>query len=201
MKKTTFLLLLFGMIGSGFAQNREEAYLKSYTNEKAYKYADAIVDIKSVYDTKKYEDNLRLGYLTYLNKQYNESESYYNKAIGLMPYSIEAKLGLVLPLTQLGNWTGIKTQYLEILKIDPKNTTVNYDLGYIYYNAKDYANALTCFEKAVNLYPFSYYSVLMDAWCNLKLGKYTQASILFNKVLLISPGDASAKEGLSLIKN
>ena len=201
MKKMILSMLLFGMIGGISAQGREDAFSKSYIAEKAYKYTDAIAAIKAVYDAKIYEDNLRLGYLTYLNKQYNESENYYTKAIALMPYSIEAKLGLVLPLTQLGNWTAIKTQYLEILKIDPQNTTVNYDLGYIYYNAKDYASALSYFEKAVNLYPFSYYAVLMDAWSNLKLGRYSQASILFNKVLLISPGDASAKEGLSLIKN
>ena len=40
----------------------------------------------------------------------------------------------------------------------------------------------------------------MLALTNLKLGKTREAKVLFNKALLYSPGDTSAKEGLSLIK-
>jgi hypothetical protein len=40
----------------------------------------------------------------------------------------------------------------------------------------------------------------MFAWTNLKLGKTREAKILFNKTLLYNPDDASAKEGLGLIK-
>ena len=136
-------------------QNFEDAYRKSYVHEKSGQYKEAIEDLRVVNDLKSYEWNLRVGYLCYLNKQYVESENYYTKAIEIMPYSIDAKLGVILP---------------------------------------------SYFEKVVNLYPFTYYALLMDAWCNLNLGKYTQAKILFNKVLLVSPGDASAKDGLSKIK-
>jgi len=38
------------------------------------------------------------------------------------------------------------------------------------------------------------------AWTNFKLEKYREAKILFQKTLLISPGDASALEGLGLLK-
>ena len=40
----------------------------------------------------------------------------------------------------------------------------------------------------------------MLAWSNLKLGKTREAKIYFNKALLYSPDDASAREGLGLIK-
>jgi hypothetical protein len=40
----------------------------------------------------------------------------------------------------------------------------------------------------------------MFAWTNYMLGKTREAKILFNKVLLISPNDISATEGLGLIK-
>jgi len=40
----------------------------------------------------------------------------------------------------------------------------------------------------------------MFAWTNLKLGKTREAQVLFNKVLMLSPDDKSALEGLSLIK-
>jgi len=40
----------------------------------------------------------------------------------------------------------------------------------------------------------------MLGWTSYFLGNYPQAKVLFNKALLYSPGDASAKEGLKLIK-
>lgn len=73
-------------------------------------------------------------------------------------------------------------------------------MGLIDYNNKRYAMAYKYFEKVVNLYPFGYDVLLMFAWTILQLGKSREAKILFGKVLLMSPEDALAKEGLTLIK-
>jgi tetratricopeptide (TPR) repeat protein len=89
---------------------------------------------------------------------------------------------------------------MSILSIDPYNSSVNYKLGLIYYYKPDYATAYKYFEKVVNMYPFDYYSSLMFAWTSYQLGKTREAEVLFNKVLLISPDDKSAFEGLSILK-
>jgi tetratricopeptide (TPR) repeat protein len=73
-------------------------------------------------------------------------------------------------------------------------------MGLVEYNNKRYATAYTFFEKVVNLYPMGYDALLMYAWTNYQLGKSREAKVLFGKVLLISPEDTSAKEGLGLIK-
>ena len=117
-----------------------------------------------------------------------------------MPLSIEAKLGFVNPAAALGNWEQVKTQYFDILKIDPKNYTANYRMGLIFYGKKNYLGAYKFFETLVNLYPFDYDSIIMYAWCNYFLQKTREAKVLFNKALLNRPNDASALEGLSLIK-
>ena len=117
-----------------------------------------------------------------------------------MPLSVEAKLGYVYPAAALGNWEQVISKYKEILKIDAKNSTVNYRLGLIYYGREDFTSAYKFFEQVVNLYPFDYNSSLYLAWTNLKLGKTREAKVLFNKVLMMQPNDASALEGLSLIK-
>jgi tetratricopeptide (TPR) repeat protein len=95
---------------------------------------------------------------------------------------------------------GRTTRILRNIKINPYNTTVLYRVGLIYYGKEQYSQAYGYFEKVVNLYPFSYDGLLMFAWTNFKLGKNREAKVLFNKVLLLSPEDASAKEGLGLIK-
>ncbi|MDD2245680.1 MAG: hypothetical protein PHC39_01200 [Proteiniphilum sp.] len=48
--------------------------------------------------------------------------------------------------------------------------------------------------------PFDYYSTLMTAWTKYFLGKKSDAKRLFNTVLIISPADQSAKDGLELLK-
>lgn len=177
----------------------QKAFKDSYAFEKNELYSSAIDAFKGVYDEKNYEINLRLGWLYYLNKQYDESVKYYETASILLPYSIEARFGIVNPLAAQEKWDKVAEQYTAIISIDPQNTTANYRLGLGYYYKADYANAFKYFEKVVNLYPFDYNSNLMYAWSNFQLGKSKEAEMLFRKVLLISPDDASALEGLGLL--
>jgi len=178
----------------------QDAFSKSYQYEYRGNFADAITAIKAVYQEDSYEINVRLGWVTYLAGLFTESSAYYQKAIALKPYSIEAKLGYANPASALGNWDQVIAQYNDILGIDPQNTTANYRMGSIYYGRKDYGKAEKYLEKVVNLYPFDYDSNILFAWTCLKLGKLREASVLFNKVLLIKPADSSALEGLGLIK-
>jgi len=156
--------------------------------------------LKEVYNEDSYEINLRLGWLNYLSGLFTESMPYYQKCIQLKPMSIEARLGIVNPAASVGNWTQVEKAYNEILEIDPENSTVNYRMGVIYYGKEDYNTAFRYLEKVVNHFPFDYDSVIMLAWTNYKLGKFREAKVLFQKALLIRPGDKSAAEGLGLIK-
>lgn len=205
MKKTliTFMsLMLVIFISNSTAQNETiaDAFTQSYYFEKVSNYPSAISSLKKVYDLNSYEINLRLGWLTYNSGSYQESVNYYQKAINIMPVAIQPRLGIVFPAAALGNMTQVVSEYNKILVIDPQNTTANYKLGYIFYEKKEYQKAFTYFEKVVNLYPFDYDGLLMYAWTNYQLGKSREAKILFGKILLLSPGDSSATEGLSLLK-
>ena len=176
-----------------------KAFSQSYTYETKGEYANAIKEMVGVYTSDSYEQNVRLGWLSYEAGKFTESVAYYEKALALKPLSEEARMGIVYPASALGNWDQVLTHYLKILENNPGNTTVNYRIGNIYYERKDYAKAFTYFEKVVNLYPFGYDALLMYAWTNLKLGKNREAKVLFNKVLMLSPSDSSALEGLGLI--
>lgn len=202
LKKSLVLSVLTCMmyLANGQTQAQISAFDYSYKLEKASKYVDAINSIKGVYEETSYEMNLRLGWLNYLIGQQTTSISYYDKAIKLNPFSIEARFGYIMPASALGNWELVKNQYLEILKVDPQNTKANYYLGLIYYNTKEYSKAQKHFEICANLYPFDYDSMLMYAWNSYFLGKLREAKVLFTKTLLIRPNDKSATEGLSLIK-
>ena len=175
-------------------------FKQSYEYEAVRNYEAAINSINSLYSETSYEINLRLGWLYYLSGKNKESIVYYQKASSVMPAATEPVWGIINPYTKLEHWNEIEKAYISILKIDPKNTTANYNLGLIYYYRKDYINAKKHFDVSLNLCPFGYNNLLMSAWTNYYLGNKNEASILFNKTLLYSPNDKSALDGLSLIK-
>ena len=192
-------MLFVGLMAQNTAVT-QAAFVKSYESEKSGNYLAAINTLKTVYKADSYIVNIRLGWLSYLAKQYTESIKYYEKSISLKPYAIEARFGCVKPLSALESWEKVKAHYMEVLKIDPQNTVANYWLGVIYYNRKDYANATRLFEKVVNLYPLDYDSVIMLAWSKLSSGKSADARVLFNQALILKPDDSSALSGLKQIK-
>lgn len=177
-----------------------DAFSQSYDFEAIRKYDAAISSLTKVYNESSYEMNMRMGWLYYSAGKSKEAIAYYQKAIAIMPAATEPLWAIINPLTVLEIWNEVEKNYVAILKLDPKNSTANYNLGMIYYYRKDYVNAKKYLDVSLNLYPFNYNNMLMSAWTNYFLGSKNEAKILFNKVLLYSPNDASALEGLGLIK-
>jgi tetratricopeptide (TPR) repeat protein len=195
------MLVAFALLSQLRAQDAmTAAFAKSYSYEKGELYVQAIDILKEVYQEKHYEVNLRLGYLYYLAAQYQESIKYYTKAIEINPTCIQAKLGMVLPHAATKRWDVVMKLYEEILVIAPSSSYVSYKLGLIYYERKNYASALKCFELVYNLYPFDYEGLLMMGWVNLQLGKKAEAKNFFNRALLIAPNDKSVLDGLAQLK-
>lgn len=195
-----FMLLISIVVSAQNEVKLQVAFKESYSLEYNKQYTEAITTLAKLYDEQSYEINLRIGWLHYLNKDYLKSQSYYQKAVSLRPYAVEAKLGLAQPLAALLSLDKLLQVYVDILKIDPQNTKANYWAGVINYNRKKYEQAAKFFEKVVNLYPIDYDSNHMLAWTYLNLGRNNDAKILFNKALLIKPGDASSLEGLAKCK-
>ena len=195
-----FILATFSAMGQANQEALEAAFSKSYQNEKSGDFNAAADDLKKVFDETSYELNLRLGWLNYNAGLFDESVIFYGNAQKLKPYSEEARFGLILPLAALGRWNEVIELYNKILEINPNNTVALYRLGLVYYGRKDYSKANPLFKKVVDLYPFGYDGLLMLGWTSYFLGNYSQAKVLFNKVKLYNPNDASANEGLQLIK-
>lgn len=186
-----------------FAQSNpvlQRAFRNSYNDELNKNYTAAINDVSPYYSDNNYEINIRLGWLHYLNQNYNASQSYYQKAIAIRPSSVEAKFGYVKPLSFLQSWDKVLQLYLDILKIDPENTQACYWAGVIYYNRKQYEPATKYFKVVATLYPFDYDGNHMLGWSLLMSGKKAEALAYFNMALLIKPGDESSTDGVNKCK-
>ena len=193
-----FLLLSSTLLAQDF-KTEVAAFQESYLQEAAGEAQKAADALKKVYREDSYEQNLRLGWLTYQAGLFTESLAFYNKATSLKPMAIEAKFGYVYPASAMGNWDQVITQYKKILEICPNNATANHRLGLIYYGREQYDIAYKHFEKVVNLYPFDHDALLMFGWTNFKMHKVREAKVLFQKALLHTPGGSSALEGLEQV--
>ena len=201
--KISLLILMVAALAGSAQVNQEtleQAFARSYELEKNKDFVSAAKELNKVYDQSSYEINLRMGWLWYNAGQFDESVKYYSRAQQLMPYSEEARFGLILPKAALGRWDEVIELYNKILEIHPNNTIAMFRLGMIYYERKNYDKALPLFKKVVDLYPFDYDGLLMLAWTSYFTGNYNQAKVLFNKVKLYNPGDVSANEGLQLMR-
>jgi len=195
---TGILITPHVLSGQDFKTTRD-AFQQSYIQEATGEMVAAVNSLKEVYDERSYEINLRLGWLSYQAGNFSESVAYYNKAIGLMPYAIEPRFGIVYPGAAMGNWTMVMNQYQQILEISPNNSIALHRLGLILYGKEDYEGARRYFERVVNLYPFDYDGLTMLGWAHFKLNNFREAKVLFQKALLHTPGGSSATEGLDLL--
>ena len=178
----------------------QQAFKNSYVNEYKTKYTAAIADLQKVYKADSYEMNLRLGWLQYEAKQFTSAMDYYQKAIDLKKYSVEARFGYIKPANELKKYDKVYEKYGEILKIDPYNSIANYWVGVSYFLVKKYDIAVKYLELVVNMYPFDYDANHTLGWVYLGLNRSSDARIVFTQALYNRPGDASAMDGLSKCK-
>lgn len=176
------------------------AFNKSLAYESEKNYEGAIKELLNVYNADKdnYLINLRLGWLYYNVGLNNESLTYYEKASKIQPNSVEAKIGLTLPLSKLEKWDEVKKTYEQILKIDSQNYTANLRLGQYYLLRGNYSEANKYLSVSHNNYPSDYESNLSYGWTQYYIGNKKRAKELFLNTLMLSPNDSLATIGYNL---
>lgn len=168
----------------------------SYEAEAQKEYKDAIKALVIPAASGSYIAQLRLGWLGYCEKEWDESSSHYKQAAQLAPFAIEPLLGLMLPQQGAGkNDDALHTAQI-IFRHDPNNYTALSRSAWIYYLQRDYKQAAMMYHKLVTLYP-SDTEMLLGLGFSLKLGgDRKEAAQYFNTVLLLSPDNTRAAEGL-----
>ncbi len=196
MKKA--LLIISLILTSLFSLDIKKAYYNSYNYEKMEDYKDAIKVLIPVYNKcpNDYTLNLRLGWLFYLNKKYQNALEHYKKASITAPYSIEAKLGIMQTYLKAGDYDNTLKVGDVILKIDYYNYYGNYYEIKALEAKKELGIALKLTNKMLSLYPTS---VLFLT----ELGKIyyikdkNRAEKIFKNVLTLDPNNITAKKYLN----
>lgn len=205
--RTTAFLVVILFCGSLIAGNpvsddKLKSFKASVSEESIGNYGKAIKIIQELLRTDKrdYLVNLRLGWLHYLDKNYDESVKYYNEAVRLSDNSIEAMLGLTYPFSAQDDWAKVKDIYSSILDKDEYNYTANMNLGKIYFNSGSYLNSKIYFENIYENFPSDADANLYLGWSFYYLGDKSKAKDFFTNTLIVDSDNSSAVEGLSLTR-
>ncbi|MBI5397741.1 MAG: tetratricopeptide repeat protein [Verrucomicrobia bacterium] len=192
------LLTATGAVGQAQDANLASALQTSYEAEAKGDYPAAIKPLEGVGAANKanYITQLRLGWLYYCSKDWSKSTTHYNTAIELAPFAIEPLLGLMLPQMAAGkNDDALRTAQLAV-RLDPNNYTALSRTAWLAYLRQDYRAATSTYRKLVALYPTDT-EMLLGLGFSLKLsGNAPEAMQYFRTVLLLSPNNPRAKQGL-----
>jgi tetratricopeptide (TPR) repeat protein len=100
----------------------------------------------------------------------------------------------------LGDSSSAMRTVKSILKLDENNYAAYLQLGGCYYAEKNYARALSCYQKLNKLYPEDLAAASGMAWALIGTNDYEAARPLFDYILMVSPGYSYAAEGRKLCK-
>ena len=195
MKK---IMLIISMAVALFALDIKSSYYKSYNYEKMGDYKDAIKVLIPVYKQypNGYTINLRLAWLFYLNKNYQNAIKHYKKASAVSPYSVEPKLGLMRVYNTIKDYSDALKIGSSLLKSDYYNYYGNYYETVALMGKGNYKIALEVTQKMLSLYPTSVLFLNLLGENYYYLGKKDLAKKIFNDVLILDPNNVIAKEYL-----
>jgi tetratricopeptide (TPR) repeat protein len=154
-KVIIFLLVSISIIFASSDEYIKEQYLKSYNYEQMQRYNEAIKVLAPLYKQypKTYILNLRIGWLYYLNKNYNSAIYYYEKASKINEYSLDSRLGLIRIYLDTYSFHKAEFGAYQLLKIDYYNYYANLYAVKALIAQKKYSIATNMVKKMLSLYP------------------------------------------------
>jgi len=119
--------------------------------------------------------------------------------VELEPKAVEPRLGLMLPLMALRRWAEAEKAGQQVLGTAPGDFTAQSRIAFIHYSQGRFADAESWYRKALGGFPSNVEMRAGLGWSLLKLGNAAAARAEFERILVIAPDHASAKEGLAAV--
>ncbi len=190
------LLAIAAVPGEGMRNEQiRECYASSYRYEKTQNYEDAIKALLVVHQSfpQGYTINLHLGWLYYLKGNYANSEQHYLTAIKVLPGSVEAKLGYLLPLLARARHEQAETIAKQIAEVDPRNYYGNLRLAFALRMQAKCDQAEAVLQRMLTLYPADVGLLTEMGLVKVGQGEREASRRLFNEVLTLDPENVTAK--------
>jgi tetratricopeptide (TPR) repeat protein len=124
-RRSALLALALASLPVVASAQSESLFATSYKLESEKRYDAAAQEIVALADSGNEFARLRLGWLAYLGGRYNESINHYNRVLQVNSTSIDARLGLILPLLAQQRWQDAASQAQAVLQLSPWDYTAH----------------------------------------------------------------------------
>lgn len=198
----TALTLLAGVaLSSPAAAAVPDQFQASHVAEAKGDYAGALAQVQAIpaRGGDAYLVHLRTGWLQYNLGQHTQAVQAYQQALAAEPNSVEAQLGLTLPLMALRRWADAERTLHQALKAAPGHYTAQSRLAYVRYQAGRFKAAEQAYAAVLKLHPGDTEMRAGLGWSQLKQGRTTEARRAFDFVLRILPKHQSALAGMQAL--
>lgn len=197
MKFLPFLFMLIAAftLQCSVARAQESAWRNSYQFETAGKFTEAIVAIEPVLVNGPDAEFklLRRGWLYYQAGRFDESIREYRLAIERNSQSVDARLGLVLPMLAAKRWREAEQAARAVLDIAPHNYTALVRQAIAQEGLQDWQALSKTANTLVADYPSDATAYTYLARANAWLGKRSEAVAAYNSVLVRYPAHLEAR--------
>ena len=177
------------------ATAQESVWQNSYQLESAGKYTEALNAIDGVAANGADAELklLRRGWLYYLPGRFDESIREYRLAVERNPKSIDARLGLTLPLLAAKRWREAEQAARAVLELVPNSYAGQIRLVTAQEGQQDWSGMLKTANSLVTSFPSDATAFVYLARANAWLGKRSDAIAAYQAVLARYPGHLEAK--------
>lgn len=176
------------------AYAQDGVWQNSYQLETAGKYAEAmaVIDSISVNSSDAEFKLLRRGWLFYLNGRFDESIREYRLAIDRNSKSIDARLGLTLPLLAAQRWREAEQVARAALDLAPINSTALVRMAMAQEGQRDWPAMIKTSASLVSSFPSNATGYVYLARAYAWLGRNEDAATAYSSVLVRFPGHLEA---------
>lgn len=193
------LATLFVVPALAVENTAASAFRSSYALENQKNYEGAIRALSGLYNVKPRDFflNLRLGWLNYMNGNYKNALTHYDNAITQNGKAVNAFYGKMNTLLAQGNWKEAEAVSLQLTRQMPSDYVANLRLANIYISEKKYIEAQDVVSRLAVLYPESAELLNTAGYIHRLKGEKNEADGIFQKVLIVYPDNAIAKNHLA----
>lgn len=165
---------------------------ESYRLEKVFQYDTAISVLKNISSNNELV-SLRRGWLNYLKGAHSRSIEHYKKALKTNSQSLDARLGLILPLLKQQRWREASANANKVIEVAPWNYFAHVRLMKAEAALKQWEKLFKHADAVHLRYPSDATVLVYMARASHKLGNTKQAKELYNKVTELFPDNFEAR--------
>lgn len=167
----------------------EDIWTQTFNLERQGEYAKAAAIIEPLLNGDENREYvlLRYAWLAHQQRNYNDAVRYYKQALEINPASIDAKLGLSLPLLAQSHWKKAEIYLRQIVAESPWNYTAHIRLFICEEGLGQWEQLATHTEAFSRSYPSDATTLVYLARAKHKLGKNEAANVIYQQVLIRMP--------------